>query len=105
MYTSAISTADANRRRAERINCEFPVRWAEGLGTTRDLNEFGVLFVTDRPLSCGRPLKMAISIPSKNGDGVPVHALVEAKVVRVEEPMGLDDRYWVAASFSSLKLH
>lgn len=105
MYPSAISATGSERRRAERINCEFPVRWAEGLGTTRDLNEFGVLFETDSPLSCGRPLKIAISIPSMNDDGVPVHALIEAKVVRVEEPVGLDDRYWVAATFSSLKLH
>ena len=105
MYDSIISTAASDRRRAERIHCEFPVRWAEGLGTTHDLNEYGVLFQTDRPLRCGRPLKMAISIPSKKGDGIPIHALVEATVVRVEEPMGIDDRYWVAATFSSLKLH
>ena len=105
MDASTISTAAYERRRAERINCEFPVRWAEGLGTTHDLNEFGVLFETDRPLSRGRPLKMAISIPSMNGDGIPVHALIEATVVRVEEPMGIDDRFWVAATFSSLKLH
>lgn len=105
MYASAISTTVTERRRAERINCEFPVRWAEGVGTTHDLNEYGVLFETDRHLSRGRPLKMAISIPSKNGDGIPVHALCEATVVRVEEPMGLDDRYWIAATFSSLKLH
>ncbi len=105
MYTSAISTETSDRRRADRSNCEFPVRWAEGLGTTRDINEFGVLFETDQPLSYGRPLKMAISIPSMNGDGIPIHALIEATVVRVEEPVGLDDRYWVAATFSSLKLH
>ncbi len=105
MSTPAITPAASERRRAERINCEFPVRWAEGLGTTHDLNEFGILFETDQQLNCGRPLKMAISIPSTNGDGIPTHALVEAMVVRVEEPMGIDDRYWVAATFSSLKLH
>ncbi len=105
MYASAINTTASERRRAERINCAFPVRWAEGLGTTHDLNEYGILFETDRPLNRGRPIKMAISIPSKKGDGIPIHVLVEAKVVRVEEPMGIDDRYWVAASFSSLKLH
>ncbi len=105
MYASAVSTAGSERRRAERINCAFPVRWAEGLGMTHDLNEFGILFETDQALKRGRPIKMAISIPSQDGDGIPVHALVEAKVVRVEEPMGLDDRYRIAATFSSLKLH
>ncbi len=105
MYASAVSTDVSERRRAERINCAFPVRWAEGLGTTLDINEFGVMFETDRELNCGRPIKMAISIPSKDGNGIPIHALVEATVVRVEEPMGLDDRYRIAASFSSLKLH
>ncbi len=97
--------ADTERRRAERIVCAYPVRWAEGLGTTRDLNEFGVLFETDQPFSHANPIKLAISIPPMNGDGVLVHALCEAKVVRVEEAKGPEGRCLVAASFSSMKLH
>ena len=32
-----------------------------GLGTTHDLNEFGILFETEQPLNRGRPIKMALS--------------------------------------------
>lgn len=98
-------TVGSERRRAERIPCAYPVRWAEGLGTTRDLNEFGVLFETDRPLHQFMPMKLAITIPPSDGDGVLVHALCEAKVVRVEDAKGPGNRCLVAASFSALKLH
>ena len=93
------------RRRTKRIACSYPVHWSDSLGTTHDLNEFGVLFETDRPLKQDKPIKLGILIPSTNGDEIPVIALCEAKVVRVEKPMGLYNRYLVAATFSSLKLH
>lgn len=106
LHTKSVNTARrVERRRAERIACCFPMHWDESLGTIYDINEFGMLFETDRPLNQAKPIKLAVLIPSTNDDGVPVIALCDAKVVRVEEPLGLYDRYLVAATFSSLKLH
>lgn len=94
-----------NRRRVDRVISLLPVKWVNGSGTTRNISEIGIQFATESLVEVGKVIKLAISIPSDRNSDRTVHALCDAKVVRVEHVNPSGTLLNVAAAFEGMKLH
>lgn len=98
-------TIKLNRRRVERMKSLLPVKWVEGSGFTRDISESGILFVTECLVDVGKMIKLAVSIPSDRDVDQTIHALCDAKVVRVEKANPSGTEFNIAVAFEGIKLH
>ena len=90
---------DPERRRAERFRITVPVRLEQGTGRTRDISTDGVFFETSqRWLSVGAPVKLALLFRRVRAGRLPVEVECEGHVVRVEE---LGEQIGVAVVFTA----
>ncbi len=98
-------TIKRNRRRVDRMASLLPVKWVEGSGFTRNISETGILFATKCLIEVGKVIKLAVSIPSGRDMDETVHALCDAKVVRVEKSNPAGTEFNIAVAFEGMKLH
>ena len=58
---------DALQERAQRMAVEFPVKWAQGQGVSRDISATGMYFVMDQDCQPGSMIDLNIELDTPAG--------------------------------------
>lgn len=89
-------TSIQEKRHEERFMIEMPVMLENGMGTSRDISESGIYFMTDQPLKPGGVLKFSVRLDHVR-PGKAVRLDCQGQVLRIERA---GERFGVAASIS-----
>ena len=87
-----------NKRHQERFPMEVPVMLEGGVGTSRNISESGIFFVTDKPLVEGGDLRFSVKLNHVR-PGKPVRLDCQGQVLRVERT---GENFGVAATINQL---
>lgn len=87
-----------NKRHQERFPLEVPVMLEGGVGTSRNMSESGIFFVTDTPMVTGADLKFSVKLKHIR-PGKPVRLDCQGQVLRIER---IGETYGVAATINQL---
>jgi hypothetical protein len=89
-----------DRRRTQRVDASLTVHLGRGEGTTRNVSESGLYFVTEVPVQAGE--RLSLTVDHGDSPGGPLRLRCEALVLRVEPQAA---GYGVAVSIDELTFH
>ena len=73
-----------NRRNAERITMEAPLKMGNGIATTRDISNGGIYFVSSEEFRLGGDIRFSLELEHVLPDK-PLRLNCQGQVVRIEE--------------------
>lgn len=87
-----------NKRHHERFPMEVPVMLEGAVGTSRDISESGIFFITDKALVKGGDLRFSVKL-NHIRPGKPIRLDCQGQVLRIEQ---VGENFGVAATINQL---